>query len=156
MKQEHISRFVCPKCGKEFQQSPEDRFGPSSYKCGNCGEILATGLTEWAKLSLKDKVIRGTLEVVNPFNTGNLIYFILYHGVFFFIIIIPLGFLITGLKLQPGGLQPEELKKWKEVAPLIIGGIIYLVILFWRLIMRIIESQKYTNSGTPPTWTPLK
>jgi len=117
---------------------------------------LSTGLTEWAKLSLKEKVFRGALVIINPFHAGNVISFILYHAVLFLLITIPLGFLMTGLGLQPRGLQPEELKNWKEVAPFVVGGIIYVAILIYRFIMRIRESQKYTNTGTPPTWIPFK
>jgi hypothetical protein len=156
MKQEHIRKFFCPKCSKEFRHGLEDRFGPPRIKCGNCGEILVTGLTEWAKLSLWEKVYRGVLELINPYHTGNIIYFAIYHTVAFFIISIPLGFLMINLGLQPSGLSLEELKNWKEVAPFMIGGTIYVAILIGQLIMKIIKTQEYTNSGTPPTWTTLR
>jgi len=152
MSQEHINNFICPKCKNKFRRGPDDRFGPAKIKCGKCSEISTTGLTEWAKLPLKEKVFRGVLEVVNPFHAENVISFILYHAGLYLIISIPLGFLMTGLGLQPSGLRPEELKNWKEVAPFVSGGIIYVAILIGRLTMRIIESQKYTNTGTPPIW----
>ena len=152
MSQEQGSHFVCSGCKNKFRRGPDDRFGPAAIKCGKCGEISATGLTGWAELSLKEKLLAGFLEIVNPFHAGNVIYFILFHAALYLVISIPLGFLMTGLGLQPGGLRPEELKSWKEVAPFVIGGIIYLSILAYRLIRRIAESQKYTRTGTPPTW----
>lgn len=143
MTQEYVSWSVCPKC-KNKVGSGDARFGPPEIRCGKCGEVLSTHLTEWANLSSGEKTRIILMQIVNPLDCHNVFAWFIYTVLGAFIFTIPVFVILGLLRLWPA--NEEMLAAFIPIGWLIME----CVLLYTRLVSPIRESEVYTRTKEPP------
>jgi len=140
----HIT--FCPQCNNKL--SRPRRFGPAQARCGRCGAILQTNLTEWADLSTARKVLVAASEIVFPswMGVSGFTGFIVgMMAQLFLCAVAPIPLYI------PMALLNLESTGWGM--PLIgVGPLLYPLLLTIRLGRMVRESQTYTRTQEPPVW----
>jgi hypothetical protein len=140
----HIT--FCPQCNNKL--SRPRRFGPAQVRCGRCGAILQTNLTEWADLSTARKVLVAASEIVFPSWMGVSGFTGFTLGMMtqlFLCAITPMPLYI------PMALLNLESTGWGMLL-LFAGPLLYPLLLTVRLGRMVRESQTYTHTQEPPVW----
>ena len=80
-----ITTYQCPRCGTIVGRSRR-RFGTPMARCGKCGTVFRTGLTNWTELSQGEKTRALIRELFLPTYLGkNVIYFYMFLAVALFL-----------------------------------------------------------------------
>jgi hypothetical protein len=103
---------VCPHCSNRLGHGYR-RFGPAQVECYFCGETAQSGLTPWADLSGRDKIVLAVTEIVAPSYGPAWATLLLTVILFYFMPIINAIYLISIVRESNRYSQTGVLPTWK-------------------------------------------
>lgn len=139
----------CPHCMEEIM-SGHHRFGPKQVLCFSCNKVIETGLTPWAELSTKRKLLLFISEIIVP--SWNLPVKAFFGNLFaWYFVSAALGFIGYGI-INAYGNGASWINEAITIDVIVAAIIGFCLVPFRRLIRMILESNKYSKSGTLPVW----
>jgi hypothetical protein len=143
-----ITYNICGKCGNVLTGGIR-RFGPAEIQCGRCNTIQKTGLPEWKNLSAGRKILLALSEILLPSwistkGCTGLVMNIVTQA--FLWGIVPAPFYIILMILDP------NFKSGFTAPGLLLFSFTYPLLLTFRVLRLVRESQAYTDSRTIPIW----